>query len=805
MKEKLYLISLGLLVAVSLISPPSFLRLSFIELSDFLVLIFSLLLFYDFITNHNYKKITFTSPIFRFWGLLIVILFFSLIIYGFNVLILRIIFYCFLGFLFSSFVINKNTENLKYFIIPFSIVTLLNFVTAIFQLSYVDNTIGWISYFYENPTFLQRGRLSGFQGSGPNVAGGMFTILTFLNLYFYKEIKKRYFIFLSFANLFLVFLSFSRGSYLSITIGIILYLLFQRKSIKLTFIISLALVFSILGILFVGDSKILLKESDRSFLTQIAIENISLYEGLGPGQYVEKIYNDYFLSINPKILEENLNINLNRVELGITPEEYRNSSIEFFIGTSGGGYEILVQSKIINECAEDRITCQHVRVKSSLLVDFISAIFQSDTTTINSLISYSGCFDEKNSNILRGEFYCFLDKLYNDDLYQQLDTVNIPLGFFFVPCTDDPVTSCENRELAIGELAVIVEQLSIRENIVSLENYKKYCNECSFRNTQGFIKMKFQRNQGILPRSTVTFYTSPDSLNWDMIGYPRTSGDIIVFNSNSSYLEIGGHSDGQSFGNTFFDAIVEEVKITDINNTKTIRFTNYNLGKDYFVFKPNSVSPYNANITYENNGIKLFRPNKYWVAIENNFDFTNDFEIILKLSIPEIPWDRQTLISNTSILNNQVQSWKLEIDDGRLFLYWANDEGVFVEANTIGDKSLRSGVLVQQDGKISNTQPPIVDPSFLSQLTTAHNGYLTFSVEFGVIISVLFYFIIFYYVFKLLFSKKFDNLFALLAVFMFLFQNLTNDMIYSPDMFLLFIISFGFCFQSSKPFEEIKS
>ena len=688
---------------------------------------------------------------------------------------------------------------------PFSVVTLLNFVAVIFQLSYVHNTIGWISYFYENPTFLQRGRLSGFQGSGPNVAGGLLTILTLLNLYFYKELKKTYFIFFSFANLFLVFLSFSRGSYLSITLGAILYLLFQRKSIKLTLAISLALIFSVLGILFVGDSKILLKESDRSFLTQIAIENISLHKGLGPGQYVEEIYNDYFLSINPDILEENLNINLNRVELGITPEEYRNSNIEFFIGTSGGGYEILVQSKLITECAEDRITCQHVRVKSSLLVEFLSAVFQIDNLTLNNLISSSGCIDEKNLNILRGEFYCFLDKIYEDNLYQELDTVNIPLGFFFVPCTDDTAISCENRELAIGELAVIVEQLSIRENIVSLENYKKYCMECSFRNTQGFIKMKFQKNEGILPRSSVSFYTSPDSLNWDMIGYPRTSGDVIEFNSNSSYLEIGGHSDGQSFGNTFFDAIVEEVTILDINNFKTTKFTKENLGNDYFVFKPNSVSPYNANITFENNGIKLFRPNKYWVAIENNYDFTNDFEIILKLTLPEIPWDRQTLISNTSIINNQVQSWKLEVDDGRLFLYWANDDGVFVESNTIGDKSLRSGVLVQQDGKISNTQPPIVDPSFLSQLTTAHNGYLTFSVEFGVIISVLFYFIIFYYILKFLFSKKFNNIFALLAVLMFLFQNITNDMIYSPDMFFLFTISFGFCFQSSKSFEETKS
>ena len=795
---------LGLLAAISLVSPPSYLRLGIIEFSDFLVLLFSIFLFYDFVKDKDFKNLKFTSPAFRLWGFLFVTLSVSIPLYGFNVLVLRLMFYCLTGYLFINFVQKRNIITLEYFIIPFAAITILNLFAAIFQLSFVDNTIGWISYYYENPTFLQRGRLSGFQGSGPNVAGGMFTVLTFLNLYFFKELKKSYLIFLSIANLFLVFLSFSRGSFFSIFLGVIFFIIYQRKSIKLTLAISSLLLFSLLGILFIGDSKILLKESDRGFLTQIAIENMALFKGLGPGQYVEAIYKDYFLSINPDILEENLNISLNRVELGITPEEFRNSEILFFIGTSGGGYEILVQSKIISECAEDRITCQHVRVKSPLLVDFISAIYQIENTSISNFAVNSTCFNQNNTNILRGEFYCFIDELYDDDIFK-LNLENINKNFLFVPCTDVETIKCENRELAVGELAVIVEQLSIRESIVSLDNYKKYCQECKFRNTQGFIKMTYQRNEGILPRSSIAFYTSPDSVNWDMVGYPRTTGDIIEFNSNSSYLEIGGHSDGQSFGNTWLDAIIEEVTISNTDNHKTIKFNKEYLGKEYFVFKPNSISPYNGNITFENNGLKLFRPNKYWVAIENDYDFSQDFEIILKLTVPEIPWERQTLISNTSIMNNQVQSWKLEIDDGRFFLYWTNDEGVFIQSNTIGDKSLRSGVLIQKEGNISNSQPPIVDPSFLSQLTTAHNGYLTFSVEFGILLTLIFYLIIFYYIFKLLLAKKLNNLFPFLAVMMFMFQNLTNDMVYSPDMFLLLIISFGFYFQSIKPFEEIKS
>ena len=48
-------------------------------------------------------------------------------------------------------------------------------------------------------------------------------------------------------------------------------------------------------------------------------------------------------NLNLLILEEKFKISLNKVELGITPEEYRDTDIDFFIGTSGGGYEILQQ------------------------------------------------------------------------------------------------------------------------------------------------------------------------------------------------------------------------------------------------------------------------------------------------------------------------------------------------------------------------------------------------------------------------------------------------------------------------------
>ena len=221
-----------------------------------------------------------------------------------------------------------------------------------------------------------------------------------------------------------------------------------------------------------------------------------------------------------------------------------------------------------------------------------------------------------------------------------------------------------------------VENLSLKKvndkNKIPIENYQLYCDECKFRSVSGFIKIEFDKREGIIPRSTFKFFTSPDGDNWDQVGFTRTKGEIITFVPNNSYIELGGHSDGQSFGNTFLDANVLSIEISTLEKTKKIIFEKQKQNEDFFVFKPNTQEDYKANITYENNGIKLFRPNKYWVAINNEFDFTNDFQIILNLTLPEIPWETHTLISNSSIFNDQIQSWKVDIDDGRIFFNWNN-------------------------------------------------------------------------------------------------------------------------------------
>ena len=42
--------------------------------------------------------------------------------------------------------------------------------------------------------------------------------------------------------------------------------------------------------------------------------------------------------------------------------------------------------------------------------------------------------------------------------------------------------------------------------------------ECEFRNVSGYIKFEFDKRDLILPRSILSFYTSQDSNNWDMVG-----------------------------------------------------------------------------------------------------------------------------------------------------------------------------------------------------------------------------------------------------------------------------------------------
>ena len=809
MFKNITLLISGIFLAISLIIPPSIGKVSIFEYSDIPILfLFFILLFSNFFQIYNrgliLRSVSFSSktkdnfP----WIFLITLLAIFYLFFNGNTTSLRLILYISIGLLIKNLLSDLRMKDVEIFFFPLIIVYSINFIAFSLNLSFLNNSIGWITNYSDSVNLFFSGRLSGFQGSGPNVAGTIFGIFVILNFYFLQITKRRYYFFATILNLFLFFITYSRGSYVAFLLVSLLFILLNLKSRQTKIFYVLGILISVFALLYLGPSSYILKENDRSLLANIAVSNIQLTSGVGGGKYVEKIYEPYLLSVNPELLEENLKISLNKVELGITPEEYRNSSINFFIGTSGGGYEVLQQYFIAKPCSDDRNTCQYLRVDSNTLVKFFT-IFNIDEIQIENSMN-DQCGINQDALITRANFACLAHILNiiksNSASFEFTDLANDSLNadYFsylkssnlFVECEESKKYACPNRPLAIGELSVIVESLFISDNILPQSNLELLCDECKFRDIDGFIKIKYDRYDSILPRSKITFYTSNNGVEWKVVGYPHYTGEVIDLNFNRGLIEIGGYADGQSFGNTFLDSTIKSISIQDNDKLQKIVFSKEYLDIDYYVFKPSTLSNYNSKITFQDGGIKLFNPNKYWLAIENNYNFNDDFEIVIELILPEIPWETQTLVSNTSSFTEDIQSWKVNIDDGRLLFQWTNDDGEYV--NQVGDFSLRSGVLVQKSGKIDNEKPPLVSTSYLSQLTTAHNGYLTFFVEFGLFQGLLFFSFLIFLVFRnYKFSFHHDLLLITLGLIFYLIHNFTNDLIYSPDATIIFVILLG--------------
>ena len=794
--KKITLLFSGVLFALSLIIPPNIGKLFMLEYSDIpTIFLFLILLFL------NLKKFKLDKSDFLWVGLLMLFVLF-LFFDWLNPTSMRFIFYILIGLLVKKVAKNLIINDLELFFLPLILVSLLSLMSFMFNLSYLNNSIGWITNYSDTNNIFFSGRLAGFQGSGPNVAGTIFGLLSILSFYFYKNTRRNFYQILIFVNLFLFFITYSRGSYLALLIVSIIYILSKIKSRKFKIIYISGIFISSLALLYFGPSDVILKENDRSLLASIAISNIEFVNGVGGGQYVEKIYEPYLLSVNPDLLEENLKITLNKVELGITPEEYRDTNIDFFIGTSGGGFEILQQYFIVGQCSDDRNTCQYLRVDEDTVINFLNIFRLPNQDLVQKAIN--NCVDNSKKLITRGEFACLAFELNvlgnNLNFYEFYDLENnseanvhfsyLKSNAIFIECEASGLYSCKDRPIAVGELSVIVENLFIRDSLLPIENLVNFCAECEFRSIDGYLKIKFDKYDYFLPRSKISFFTSEDNLNWDIVGYPHYTGEVISFTTNTGLIEIGGHADGQSFGNTFLDANIKSIEIFSKSDSKKVTFEEDNLNENFFIYQPNSLNNYNSKITFEDQGLKLFRPNKYWVSIENQFDFNEDFEIIIQLSIPEIPWETQTLISNTSAFTGETQSWKVDIDDGRLFFSWTNSDGEYV--NQLGDKSLRSGVLVQKNGKISSEQPPLASSSYLSQLTTAHNGYLTFFVEYGLLQGLIFFIVLIFLVFNKSNIINDNQLILIFSLLYFLIHNITNDLIYSPDAIIFFMIILGF-------------
>ena len=304
----------------------------------------------------------------------------------------------------------------------------------------------------------------------------------------------------------------------------------------------------------------------------------------------------------------------------------------------------------------------------------------------------------------------------------------------------------------------------------------------------GFLKLDFIYRDNYLPRSVISFHYSNNGTQWEQIGFDHTNGTVINLIQNDSYFEVGGWGDGQSNDDSYLDGVINEVEIKTETSINRYEFPKYKRGIDYFVLTPKLRNVYRGDLKYSESGIQLERPRDYWLALPNYVDLSKkDFSIVVGLDIDEIPKGNETIFSQSSILrlNEEFndQSWKWSIVDGRMYFFWIEnvDNGY---SNYLGGQSLRSGKLISLDGKFQSIMSDF-NISQYDEITTSHNGFLTMSVEYG-ILPVAFLLLSFIY---LVFNNLNRNyLFEHIIFAMFLIQNLTNDLIYSPDIAIYFWI-----------------
>ena len=351
------------------------------------------------------------------------------------------------------------------------------------------------------------------------------------------------------------------------------------------------------------------------------------------------------------------------------------------------------------------------------------------------------------------------------------------------------------KEVYKDYLVTLDEDILIdRFDIEYSANQKKYTKELIDDNSEnpagGYLKMEFDYRDNILPRSIVSFFFSNNGNDWLQIGSNHTSGIVIDLIDNSSFFEVGGWADGQSPGGSYLDGFINDLTIKVEDFTYSYYFNETNRDNSYFIFLPASNEYYDnrndGKIVFNENGLRLKRPRSYWIAIPNETTLSGkDFEITLNLDLDNIPKGNETLFSQSSILKidekENNQSWKWSIVDGKMYFFWVEDiqSGY---SNYLGGQSMRSGQLIADEGKFNS----IISEFSLSQfdeITTSHNGFLTMAVEYGLIVVLIILFLIFYSIFK-----NFESTYDIeLALFLMLFtQNLTNDLVYAPDVAIYF-------------------
>ena len=254
---------------------------------------------------------------------------------------LRFIFYFLLCYLCVD-LLFKNNQSIIDFFDPLGIVMLANFVLILFQIQIPGNINGWILNNTASSNPLNAGRLGGFQGGGPNVIGIICAVYLFVCLFkiFNSDNPNKYLIenkvntFLLTITLINLFLTYSRGSYIAFLFGLVWLLLFSQllnKKIKIFMIVFLTF---LSGFLVFAFPSVFLKQSNRTFLNSLGIENVEIFTGSGGGNYIKKVYKEYLITLDENELIERFGIKYNEVqnqENNEVPTNQTNDIIQGFL------------------------------------------------------------------------------------------------------------------------------------------------------------------------------------------------------------------------------------------------------------------------------------------------------------------------------------------------------------------------------------------------------------------------------------------------------------------------------------------
>ena len=254
---------------------------------------------------------------------------------------LRFIFYFLLCYLCVD-LLFKNNQSIIDFFDSLGIVMLANFVLILFQIQIPGNINGWILNNTASSNPLNSGRLGGLQGGGPNVIGIICAVYLFVCLFkiFNSDNPNKYLIenkvntFLLTISLINLFLTYSRGSYIAFLFGLVWLLLFSQllnKKIKIFVIVFLTF---LSGFLVFAFPSVFLKQSNRTFLNSLGIENVQIFTGSGGGNYIKKVYKEYLITLDENELIERFGIKYNEVqnqENNEVPTNQTNDIIQGFL------------------------------------------------------------------------------------------------------------------------------------------------------------------------------------------------------------------------------------------------------------------------------------------------------------------------------------------------------------------------------------------------------------------------------------------------------------------------------------------